>query len=169
MSAIKKVLIPTDFTVKSLNVLLELLKQDSSSRYEVVLAHGYDIPNSIPELLFYSEHKIISKLQSEEFRESCKLIENSYQSRLISIRFGILTGNNKRYVRNYLAANDITLLALSKEYKMKFKSKNSFDLKSYLKTSKIEMMFMNHAQKTVSELEDTEQLADVFLSNIGNE
>ncbi len=167
MDAVKKVLIPTDFSVKSLNLLLEFLKQASSGKFEIILAHGYDVSNSFSEMLFYSEHKILAKLLTKEFKESCHLIENTYQSRLHKFRFSILTGNGKRYVRNYVEANKIDLVVCPKEYKMKFRSGNSFDLQPYLKTSNVEVLVMDRSQKVVSELENTEQLADILLSNIG--
>jgi len=167
MDAVKKVLIPTDFSVKSLNLLLEFLKQTTSDKYEVILGHGYDVSNSFSEMLFYSEHRILTKLLTREFRESCHLIENTYKSRLHKFRFSILTGNGKRYVRNYIEANKIDIVVYSKGYRMKFRSGSSFDLQPYLKDSKVEVMTIEHSQKVVPELENTEQLADILLSNIG--
>lgn len=167
MDAVKKVLIPTDFSVKSLNLLLEFLKQTPSDKYEIIMAHGYDISNSFSEMLFYSEHKILTKLLTKEFRESCHLIENTYRSRLYKFKFSILTGNGKRYVQNYISSNKIDIVVCSNGYKMKFRSRNSFDIQPYLKTSKAEVLMMDHSQRIVSELENTEQLADILLSNIG--
>lgn len=166
MNAVKKVLIPTDFNVKSLNVLLEFLRRNPADQFEVTLANGYDMSYSISDLLFYSEYKLLKKIQSEEFRESCKLIENTYQSRLTKIKFGILTGSTKRYVKNYLEANKIDCIVCSNDYKMKFKSKNSFNLLPYLKASKVELINIESTQNVVSELEHSEQLADVLLSGI---
>jgi len=166
MNEVKKVLIPTDFNVKSLNVLLEFLRRNPTGHFEVTLAHGYDMSHSITDLLFYSEYKVFRKIQSEEFRESCKLIENTYQSRLTKIKFGILTGNTKRYVKNYLETNKIDCIVHSNDYKMKFKSKDSFNLLPYLKISKIELINIENTQNIVSELEHSEQLADVLLSGI---
>lgn len=166
MNAVKKVLIPTDFNVKSLNVLLEFLKRNPTDQFEIILAHGYDMSYSISDLLFYSEYKLLKKIQSEEFRESCKLIENTYQSRLTKVKFSILTGSTKRYVKNYVTANNIDLIVCCNDYNMKFKSKDSFNLLPYLKASKIELINIENTNNIVSELEHSEQLADIFLSSV---
>ena len=146
MSAVKKVLIPTDFNVKSLNVLLEFLRRNPNDQFEVILAHGYDM--------------------SYSFRESCKLIENTYQSKLTKLKFSILTGSTKRYVRNYVEANNIDFIVCCNDYKMKFKSRDSFNLLPYLKATKVEIINILNTQNVVTELEHSEQLADIFLSSI---
>lgn len=163
MSAVKKVLIPTDFNVKSLNVLLEFLRRNPNDQFEIILAHGYDVSYSFRDLLFYSEYKILKKIQSEEFRESCKLIENTYQSRISKLKFAVLTGSNKRYVKNYLELNDINFIVCCNNYKMKFKSKDSFNLLPYLKSTKVEIINIENTQNVALELEHSEQLADIFL------
>ena len=166
MSAVKKVLIPTDFNVKSLNVLLEFLRRNPNDQFEVILAHGYDMSYSFRDLLFYSEYKILKKIQSDEFRESCKLIENTYQSKLTKLRFSILTGSTKSYVKNYVEANNIDLIVCCNDYKMKFKSSDSFNLLPYLKATNVEIINIENTQNVVTELEHSEQLADIFLSSI---
>lgn len=166
MSTVKKVLIPTDFNVKSLNVLLEFLRRNPNDQFEVILAHGYDMSYSISDLLFYSEYKLLKKIQSEEFCESCKLIENTYQSKLVKLKFSVLTGSTKRYVKNYVQANNIDLIVCCHDYKMKFKSRNSFNLLPYLKSAKVEVVNIENTQNVVTELEHSEQLADVFLSSV---
>jgi len=49
---------------------------------------------------------------------------------------------------------------------MKFKSRDSFNLLPYLKTTKVEIINIENTQNVVTELEHSEQLADIFLSSI---
>jgi hypothetical protein len=167
MKAVRKVLIPTDFTVKSLNLMLHFIKNNTEDRFDILLAHGYSPSSSITDLLFFSKPKLISKLQTSEFEESCQLIQNTYRSRLRRVQTDIITGFSKRYFDSYVEANDIDLMVLPQDYKFKLSSSNAFDICPYIAKSKVEVVPLQYTHKVVHELEKTEQVADLFLSNVG--
>ena len=69
-------------------------------------------------------------------------------------------------MKNYVEANNIDLIVCCNDYKMKFKSSDSFNLLPYLKATNVEIINIENTQNVVTELEHSEQLADIFLSSI---
>jgi len=164
METVKKIVIPTDFSVKSLNLVVDVLKAHPNSLLDIVLIHGYEANNSIAELLFFSKGKILEKLQTSEFKKSCKLIQNTYQSRLNSLKVDLITGDCQRYFNNYVQLHAVDEVILPVGNKMKLKNCQSFQLNHLLMRAKIPVSKMAYEHKVVLELEHTEQLANLFLS-----
>jgi len=164
METVKKIVIPTDFSVKSLNLVVDVIKKYPSSLLDIVLVHGYETSNSISDLLFFSKGKVLEKLQTSEFKKSCKLIQNTYQSRINSFKIDLITGDCRRYFNNYIEINAVDEVVLPVGNKMKLKGSQSFHLNHLISHSKCSVLSLDYAHKLVLELENTEQLANLFLS-----
>lgn len=122
---VKKILIPTDFCVASLNTLRQVLEVNNAEQMYIVLVYAEHTSDSEIDLLFYSPEKIISKNITSQFREALEVLRNRYSS-LRGIEIKLLHGNSSGYVRNFLSANSISEIHLPKTYKLKI-SKNGFD------------------------------------------
>ena len=61
MNGNKRVFISTDFSIQSLSVINQLVKESSNTVFDIVLIHGYQPSNTITDLLFFSKNKMIEK------------------------------------------------------------------------------------------------------------
>lgn len=76
---LKTILIPTDFTVESLNILHQVVEENAIFDLSVILLHGHLLNDSITDLLFYSDDSVIKPLLTPEFSEALLVIKERYQ------------------------------------------------------------------------------------------
>ena len=132
----KTVLIPTDFSIASLNIVKSYMSmQKSDIRINVILLHGLQQSDSITSLLFYSKRRLLEELCTKEFREGCTVLKNKYASQVRTIKTDIFSGLTQSAFDKFTEANAVTEICLPLAYKPKFKNKNSFDLLPYFKAS----------------------------------
>ena len=131
----KTVLIPTDFTVQSLNILKSVLSTNPSNiKLDIILLHGLTLNDSIRDLLFSSKHQQIESLTTPEFDEACEVIKNKFDSQISSLRVDLFTGYNVSAFNNYLEGNRVVDIYVS-DKKPVFTNKKSFDLSRFIEKS----------------------------------
>lgn len=138
----KTVLIPTDFSVHSLNTLKSFLNNstDKNIRYDIILLHGYALPSGIPDLLFFSKGKTLDSLSGKEFEEACVVIKNKFASIINSIRTDLFTGSTNAAFANYIEANEVSEICFNSSLHSEKTSKNSFDLTKYINKSNTKLI-----------------------------
>lgn len=164
MKAVKKVLFPTDFSIRSLNIVLDYVK-NSDALLDITLVHGYENSNSILDMLFESKSKKLGKLQTTEFDESCKLIQNTHHSKINSFQIEILPFSTRRYFNNFVEANQFDSLVCPQGFKAVHTHKNSFDLIPLISKSRYNVEKVDCTPQVSMRVPQHEQVADLFLSN----
>ncbi|GHB70767.1 hypothetical protein [Persicitalea jodogahamensis] len=128
----KTILIPTDFTIESLNTLKEAIKLQSE-KVNVVLVYFAGTPDSITEMLFFSKENYLSSFQSERFQEACQILLNTYASKVNSFRIELFSGFWQRVFTSFLEINEVDEVFIPKNYSMKLKNPRSFDPLPYFR------------------------------------
>lgn len=165
MEQTKKIIVPTDFSVKSLKVVVDLVESaDVSDTFDIVLLHGVYPPSSISDLLFIHPAKYIRELETEEFKEACAVIKNKFQSRIHSMCIDVITSESKAYFRNYAERNEIDEIFLPKGIELDFSGKHSFDIISLLKKSKLPITEIQLGVEQI-DVKFRNDLSDLFLSS----
>jgi hypothetical protein len=134
---IKKILIPIDFRIESLNTLKYALEERKHEQSRIILMYSEYSSDSITDLLFYHPAKTIRELASSHFNDAIDIITNTYESSLQSYKIELFHGLNRNAFLNFYKAHEIGLVYLPKEYKLK-PHKNGFDPISLIKKSKVE-------------------------------
>ena len=160
----KTILIPTDFTVNSLNVLKSILIQNEAKQtYNVILLHGMSLSDSIRDLLFFSKSKQIDSLTNPEFEEAYEVIRNKFDSQISSLRIDLFTGYNLSAFNNYLEGNKVEQIFIS-DKKPVLTNKNSFDLSRFIEKCQVEVTKVDFAaNETVPE---KGKIAEVFMNQV---
>lgn len=134
------ILIATDFSLESLNVMKKVLREKSSShpggQYKILLVSGYDAGDSIRDLLFNNKSKIFSKIRSSEFSEALSIIKNKYPDLISKITCDIFTGYFQRTFDQYLKASDVQEAYFSDSLK-EINHKGKFDIASFLRKTEV--------------------------------
>lgn len=165
MEQIRKIIVPTDFSVKSLKVVIDLVESaDTNDTFDIVLLHGVYPPSSIAELLFIHPAKYIRDLETEEFKEACAVIKNKFQSRVHSMCIDVITSESKAYFRNYVERNEITEIVLPKGVELDFSGKHSFDIISLLRKSKLPITEIQLGNEQI-DVKFRNDLSDLLLSS----
>lgn len=164
----KTILIPTDFSVGSLNVLKSFLSEnnDGSTRYNVILLYGYYLSSSITDLLFMSKTQIIQSLVTDEFEEACDIIKNKFGGLIASVRIDLFTGFTQAAFENYIEANRIEEICISTQSGAKKNSRNSLDLTRFIKKSTVTITEIQCGNAGNADFPETEKnIAAVFVPN----
>jgi hypothetical protein len=142
----KTVLVPTDFSIASLNIVKSYLnEQDRNTRINIVLLHGMHQSDSITNLLFFSKSKVLESLTNPAFEEACRVLKNKYASQIRIMRKDIFTGFTQAAFNQFAEANRIDEVCLPILYNPQFKNRNSFDLLPFIKASRLNITTIGSA------------------------
>jgi hypothetical protein len=102
----KTILIPTDFTAASLQVIEEAIHFFKPEPIDIVLFHAFTMPASMQDIAT-SADKPHLQVMNEFFRKGCKRIKDRHQQHVHNICFRYMYGETKAVFRQYLAFNKI--------------------------------------------------------------
>ncbi len=132
----KTILIATDFSLESLDILKKVLKskteQNDQSRYNILFVAGYDMGDSIRELLFTTKSSVFGKIRSQEFCDAYSIINNKYPNLINKISCDIFTGSFQRTFDSYIETMAVDEAYFSSRKSIGLK-KCQFDIIPYLK------------------------------------
>ena len=162
---IKTILIATDFSLDSIDILKKIMKhktdQQDDNKYNILFVSGYDIGDSIRDLLFTTKNSVFGKIRSEEFCDAYNIIKNKYPGIIHKISCDIFTGSFQRTFNNYIDAKEVDE-AYYPSSKTKNLKKGQFDITTYLKKCK-KVKAEEIITKVPEFLPEKGRLAEVFL------
>ena len=156
---VKKVLIPTDFKIESLNTLKYCLEERKQEKSSIILMYSAYNNDSIADLLFYNPAKIAEALVSSNFKDAINIIKNTYESSLHSFKIEIFHGLNRNAFLNFYEAHKIDLIYLPKNYSLN-PFKNGFDPIPLIKRSRVQ--YSEVAWTSEHDLSDKDDLNQLF-------
>ncbi len=142
----KNILFPTDFSSNSLNALKVFFEKyaEKSEQYNVIFTTGYNLSNSITDLLFISKSRIVNSIQESEFRESLTILKNKFENQFTSAQFDVFTGYSQDSFNDYVSSYEVETICLGSESKFDKKAKRKcFDLRKYALKSKMEVVVID--------------------------
>lgn len=131
----KTILIPTDFSVESLNTLKVALSEDNHTELHVILMCGEYLNDSISDLLFYSRERSLTKLLTPEFNEAISILKNRFEKKILSLKVELFNGATSRSLSNFMQARNVEQVFVPRNYELRY-SKNLFDIIPYLKQTR---------------------------------
>ncbi|MBU2914826.1 MULTISPECIES: hypothetical protein [Reichenbachiella] len=162
----KRILIVTDFTVRSLNLLKEALttSHTKGETVDVVLVHGIFLPDSSIDLLFYSKRTLIKELTGSEFTSACHLIKNKYQSTLNIMTTDLFSGLSQRSFDEYLVKEQIDEIYMG-SWKSKSCHSRSFDLNTFVRnTNKVNKIIVKLDSEPSTTVDAYQDMVELFFS-----
>jgi len=162
---IKTILIATDFSLESLDVLKKVLKnkseQNDENQYNILFVSGYDMGDSIRDLLFTTKSSIFEKIRPQEFCDAYSIIKNKYPNLINKITCDIFTGSFQRTFNSYIETAAIDEAYFS-SVRSRNLSKGQFDVVPYLKKCK-HVNAIEILTKAPEFVPEKGRLAEVFL------
>jgi len=129
----KHILIPTDFSVRSLNAVHAAMATCDETPLKITLFHLLRMPDQIAELFSISARNKHLDLITEEFKEGCEILQSRYGSSLhkLSVKFGF--GNTVVYLKNLLAGERVTEILVCPDIQLMQTSPKSIEMLPLLK------------------------------------
>lgn len=163
MENTKRILIPNDFSVKSLSLVKEVVEQMPHQSLEIIMLHGMFLPNSISDLLFYSKGRMIREMESEEFLKAHALISSKFKSQIVSMATDFIYFNDKKNMQKYLDSNRIDEVYIPADIRLDASvHRRSFDIIPYLHKCLVPVTALKMKGDTQEEFHFTNQVSDLF-------
>lgn len=160
----KTILIATDYSLESLNILKKVLKEkdrkQEETQYNILFVSGYDMGDSIRDLLFTTKGTIFNKIRSQEFCDAFSIIKNKYPHLINKMICDVFTGSFQRTFNNYVVTEKIDEAYYSPAIKSKGKGK--FDIIPYIKKCK-DLESHEIALEISESLPERGRLAEIFV------
>jgi len=122
----KTIMIPTDFTTASLQLMEETILVFKPESVNIVLFHAFTMPQSMQDIVG-TESKPHIQVINERFRKSCKRIKDKYSDYVNNIHYRHLYGNTMRVFKHYLQFNKIDCIVYPTNYFLQMTHARSVD------------------------------------------
>ncbi len=124
----KHIVIPTDFSIRSLKMVNQVAEHfRGEEQLAITLLHTMHPPTAIIDLLFLGKKNEYNEMISEDFRDACEIIQNKYASVIKQLKVQFVYGNTRRVIKNFLEANQTSLVVLPEDFSFQYTNKNSQD------------------------------------------
>lgn len=121
------ILIPSDFTLSSLNIIPALVERYPKQKLNITFAHFLQLSDSISDLLLLSRRSREYRLISDEFYAGCTMLKNDYPDQIVNLTPDFFYGNTIAVFKNYLEAKETDLIAMPDGHDYANLTPNSFN------------------------------------------
>lgn len=161
----KTILIATDYSLESLNILKRVLQEKNAlqdnTQYNILFVSGYEMGDFIRDLLFTNKNTIFNKIRPQEFCDAYEIIRNKYSHLVEKIVCDVFTGSFQRTFNNYVKAANIQEAYYSPYIRSKGKGK--FSIIPYIRKCK-ELQYTEISVEVPQSLPERGRLAEIFAS-----
>lgn len=132
----KTILIPTDFSLQSLNIIKNAVTHFSDERLKIVLFHALHMPTDIQDLLFINKQAPHEKI-TEAFRHDCAALKKKHSDVITGITFKSMYGNTPAVFRNFIEANGIDCIYMPEHIMLRNAYPDSVELRSLFRHANV--------------------------------
>ncbi len=97
----KRVLIPTDFTVESLQLIEYAILNFPKTKLDIILVYGLRLPDTRWGLTHFSAIREINKLTTETYAKAKNVFVREHSDTIEDLRFELFTGLNSFAFQNF--------------------------------------------------------------------
>jgi len=112
----KNVLIPTDFSIASLNGIEKAVTALNNQPCNIILFHAFQMPYFHNDLFARRGSLPYGDLLNDNFRNACRQIKQQFPKQIKGIHIKHLYGSTAAVFRNFVDANDIDFIFLPESY-----------------------------------------------------
>ncbi|WP_350284786.1 hypothetical protein [uncultured Croceitalea sp.] len=127
MAAIRKILIPIDFNVRSLKLATYAFELYPKEVVNLMLVYPYRLPLWDVELYWFSPRKIITELNNEAFSRAKDELVNRFYANICSIEMTLFTGVNSIAFKNFINHHKVQTAIIPQNGFLDFSHGATFD------------------------------------------
>lgn len=132
----KHILIPTDFSIRSLRVVHGVVERFGGEPLNIVLMHTIEMPGSIMDLMMLSRRSSHYDLITADYKDACEIIKNKYASTIHSLKTEFMIGKGQRLFRNFLLYHNIDAIACAAKDEFRKAGPDSYNPAELIRKSK---------------------------------
>ena len=138
----KNLLIPSDFSTKSLDCIKDLLYTYRNEKINILLVHVFLMSDSISDLMLLSRRRKEYDFISPEFWNHCKQLEYEHWPQINSIRVECFYGSTVAVFKHFLEGQNIDVIVYPQHYQFRKLSKMSLDPARLIARSGLEVKLL---------------------------
>ena len=135
----RTILIPTDFSVESLNLVKHTLANAGDHKLHFVLTHCRFLSDYPIDLLYFSKTELLQSLKNPEFKKACKALRQGYSVDKVLIRTELFTGLNQAAFNAFIDSNQIDEAVIPKRYHPRLNRQTSFNPIPFIRRSRLKI------------------------------
>ncbi|GAA5220557.1 hypothetical protein [Membranihabitans marinus] len=128
----EKILIPSDFSNQSLQLIEYAVLNHPNKVLDIVLVHGYSMPVNYWDQINFSQKAVIQNLTDEGFMEQLDILLLEHDSEINTIKIELFLGTNNLAFKRFVEQHKIVSAIIPTERLGNFNRKGSFDPTSYI-------------------------------------
>ncbi len=129
----KRVLIPTDFTVASLQLVEYAILNFPKTHLDIILIYGFRLPDNRWGLTHFSQVREINKLVGGPYAQAKNILVREHSDVIKHIRIELFTGFNSFAFQNFLEKLDVRDAIVPEGKFLQFNNISCFDTSFYIK------------------------------------
>lgn len=138
------ILIPTDFSLASLNAITGLVKKHPEERFNITLVHFFKLSDSEAELLMLARRNREYTHISQEFEDQLNELRKSFSHQIARVQIEFFYGNTVAIFKNFLEARDIQTIVCLDCHNYSRLTKNSIDPQVLVQRSGCRLINITH-------------------------
>ena len=158
----KHAIIPTDFSIRSLQPVHEVMNCYRGQSVQITLLHLVDVPDAIGDLLFRLRRMESRYPVPADFRQACEVIANKYDNQIAEIKVKVQYGSTAAYLDNLLEGFGADGVFLQQGYTMTLPFDESIDMVPLLRKTKCNIIETSPVRKT--EKAGVSSISDLLLA-----
>ncbi|MCK0161302.1 universal stress protein [Allomuricauda sp. F6463D] len=129
----KKILIPTDFSVASLRLVEYAILNNPNTPLNIVLVAGYRLPDTRWALTHFNKSEEVNKQLTDSFVIAKRSLRLEHKKSIQAMSFELFTGNNSCAFQNFLEQSGADDAIIPKAKSLYCKNRKWFDTTRFLK------------------------------------
>ncbi len=131
----KHVIIPTDFTIRSLQPVHDVMRYYKDQLVRITLLHLVDVPDAIGDLLFRLRRMESRYPVPAAFTQACEMMANKYENQLSGLKPLVQYGTTTAYFENLLEGFGVDTLFMLPEWQPVRAFEDSVDMLPLIRKS----------------------------------
>lgn len=123
----KNILIPTDYSVATLNCVSGFLDKNPDQKFQIIMVHFLQLSDSISELLMLSRRNREYQYISNDFEAAMDKMRKRYADQITSLHAEFFYGSTVVVFKNFLEHNGIDAILLLHGHQYEKLAENSIE------------------------------------------
>ena len=132
----KRILVPTDFSVQSLQLVHEIVKRNPQQKVSIHLVHLVQIPADITELPFVKKSRLHDQVPYK-FSQAVEMLKNKYASRIAWMGLEFYYGSTATVINNIIENRKIEEVFVFADHTYGLPLKGSVNMTGLLSRCKV--------------------------------
>lgn len=161
----KHVIIPTDFTARSLQPVHDVMRHYKGQLVRITLLHLVDVPDAIGDLLFRLRRMESRYPIPAAFSQACEMMINKYEDQLTAIKPLVQYGTTAAYFENLMEGFGTDAIFMQADYQLARPFEDSVDMNYVIKKSKCKCPVLETVPAQKMRSVDVSSMSNLLLAN----